>query len=74
MDLKNDRELECTKQKLRLLEECFEQEQREPGNNLYAQELSLRSLSRTIKQFKEEIIRYESRKKTASRQQVAQDV
>ena len=70
MDLKNNRELECTKQKLRLLEECFEQE---PGNNPCAQELSLRSLSRTIKQFKEEIIRYESRKKTASRKAVSHD-
>ena len=73
MDLKNDRELECTKEKLRVLEECFQQELQEPGNNAYAQELSLRSLSRTIKQFKEEIIRYESRKKTASRHVVTHD-
>lgn len=70
MDLKSDRELECTREKLRLLEECFEQERQDPGNNRYVQELSLRSLRRTINQFKEEIIRYESRKAATDRQKV----
>ena len=68
MNLNNDRELECTKEKLRWLEECYEQERQDPGNNPYVQELSLRSLRRTINQFKEEIIRYESRKAAKDRQ------
>ena len=62
MDLKNDRELEVTREKLRLLETWYDAEKKEPSDNEYLRELTLRSLKRHINQLTEEIIRYEARK------------
>ena len=61
MGLKNERELQVTREKLRLLEERLEAAGREPSENPRAHELSLRSLRRMINQLKEEIARFETR-------------
>ena len=61
MDLKNDRELEVTREKLRLLEEHHEASRRDTSGDPHVNELSLRSIKRMINQFKEEIARYEAR-------------
>jgi hypothetical protein len=60
MGLKNKRELEATKEKLRIIEERLEAARREPSDNPRAHELSLRSLSRMFNQLKEEIARFET--------------
>jgi hypothetical protein len=52
MDLTSDRELEVTRQKLRLLEDRFEDSKRELGGDAHIRELSQRSLKRLINQFK----------------------
>lgn len=74
MELKNDQELLCTREKLRLLTEHFEASQLDTSGNEYVRSLSLRSLKRMMNQLTEEIIRYESRKKMASRVAVTHDV
>ena len=61
MSLQSHRELEATRDKLRLLEERYEAEEREKGGDQHMRELSMRSLKRLINQLKEEIARFESR-------------
>ena len=61
MSLQSHRELETTREKLRLLEKRYEAERHEEGGDKHARELSLRSLRRLINQMKEEIARFESR-------------
>lgn len=62
MELRDERELEVTRQKLRLLEEHYEARRHEPADDPYVRELSLRSIKRMINQMKEEIARYEAHK------------
>ena len=57
MNLQSHRELDVTREKLRLLEERFEASKREQGGDEHARELSMRSLKRLINQLKEEIAR-----------------
>lgn len=61
MSLQSQRELEATREKLRLLEERYEASKRERGGDEHVQELSTRSLKQRINQLKEEIARFESR-------------
>ena len=61
MSLQSHRELEATREKLRLLEERYEAEKREESDDEHVRELSMRSLKRLINQLKEEIARFESR-------------
>jgi hypothetical protein len=61
MNLQSHRELELTREKLRLLEERYEANQREQGGDEHARQLSMRSLKRLINQLKEESARFESR-------------
>jgi hypothetical protein len=61
MNLNNNRELDATREKLRLLEERHEAAKREKGGDEHIRELSMQSLKRLINQLKEEIARYESR-------------
>ena len=61
MNLQSDRELQATREKLRLLEERYEVNKREQGGDEHVRELSMRSLKRLINQLKEEIARFESR-------------
>ena len=61
MSLQSHRELEATREKLRLLEERYEATKREQGGDEHVRELSMRSLKRLINQLREEIARFESR-------------
>ena len=61
MKLKNYRELEVTRQKLRMLEEHYEESRSREKGDKHIRELSMRSIKRLINQLKEQIARYESR-------------
>ena len=61
MSLQSHRELEATREKLRMLEERYEADKREEGVDDHVRDLSMRSLKRLINQLKEEIARFESR-------------
>jgi hypothetical protein len=60
MSLQSQRELEATREKLRLLEERYEANRCEQGDE-HVRDLSARSIKRLINQLKEEIARFESR-------------
>jgi hypothetical protein len=62
MELKDEREVEVTRDKLRSLEARYQAVKGEPGENSHIQELTLRSLKRMINQMKEEIARFEARR------------
>jgi hypothetical protein len=68
MELRDERELEVTREKLRLLEEHYEARRHEPTQDPYVRELSLWSIKRMINQMKEEIARYEAHKAAAASQ------
>ena len=61
MSIESRRELELTRDKLRLLEERLAALMQEPEENRRAHEWSVRSLTQTVNQMKEEIARFESR-------------
>ena len=60
MELKDDLELEVTREKLHSLQARYEAVRRDPAGDAHLQELTLRSLKRMINQLKEEIARFES--------------
>ena len=64
MSLESNRELEATREKLRLLEQHYDELRRTPTDNEHLRELTLRSLRRFINQLQEEIARFESRAAT----------
>jgi hypothetical protein len=61
MSLQSHRELDATREKLRLLEERYAANKRAEAGDSHVRELSMRSLKRLINQLKEEIARFESR-------------
>jgi hypothetical protein len=61
MTLQSNRELEVAREKLRALEACYAEDQRQPDGDAHVQELNLRSLREMINQLKEEIVRFEAR-------------
>lgn len=61
MDLKNDRELTNTREKLRMLEEDCEAVRTDEHESPRLRELTMRSLRLLINQLREEIARYEAR-------------
>jgi hypothetical protein len=61
MTLKSHRELDASREKLRLLEERYEASRQEKGGDEHVRELSERSFKRLINQLKEEIARFQSR-------------
>ena len=68
MDLKDEREVEVTREKLRSLEIGYQAVDEDSENDAHIQELTLRSLRSMINQMKEEIARFEaSRSSQASR-------
>jgi hypothetical protein len=67
MNLQTQRELEVTREKLRMLEEQYEATRNKPDTDEHVRELTLESLKRVINQLKEEIVRYESRMSAQSR-------
>jgi flagellar biosynthesis chaperone FliJ len=58
--LQNDRQLANTRDKLRLLEESYEEVHQETGEDEELRAAELESLKRFINQLKEEIARYEA--------------
>ena len=58
--LQNERQLNATRDKLKLLEGQYEKTKQRPGGNEHVRELVLGSLARRIKQLREEIMLYES--------------
>ena len=62
MELKDERELEVTREKLRSLEARYQSVSQDPGDDAHIQELTLQSLKRMINQMNDEIARYESRR------------
>jgi hypothetical protein len=67
MNLKSSQEVEVTRRKLRILEERYDAIRSKTVSNEYARELTLRSLRQTINQFKEDIVRFQSRTATSTR-------
>ena len=61
MTLQSQRELEVTREKLRLLEDRYEANKRELDGDKHVRELTMRALKGLINQLKEEIARFESR-------------
>lgn len=61
MGLKNEHELQVTKEKRRILESRLAAARKESSENPRAHELSLRSLQRMIDQMTEEIASFEAR-------------
>ncbi len=62
MELKDEREVEVTREKLRSLETRYQAVSQDPGDDAHIQELTLGSLKRLINQMKEEIARFEARR------------
>ena len=67
MNLQTQRELEVTRNKLKMLEEQYEATRNKPDADEHVRELTLQSLRKLINQLKEEIVRYESRISAQSR-------
>jgi hypothetical protein len=61
MELKDERELEVTREKLQSLEARYQAVKQDPGEDFHIQELTLQSLNRMINQMTEEIARFEAR-------------
>ena len=61
MDLRNERELANTREKLQRLEALYEADENESGGDEELRETEMESLKRLINQLKEEIARYEVR-------------
>ena len=61
MTLRNDAELANTREKLRDLEERYEQLRHDPAEDSRVRERTLFSLKRVINQLKEEVARYQTR-------------
>jgi len=64
MSLENERQLENTRAKLRLLQDACAKLKQQPSVNAYVDELTRDSLQSQIKQLQEEIARYEIRTAT----------
>ena len=67
MNLQSQRELEVTRNKLKMLEEQYEATQNKPDVDEHVRELTLQSLKKLINQLKEEIVRSESRMNAQSK-------
>jgi hypothetical protein len=62
MELKDEREVEVTREKLRSLELRYQKVNEDSEKDAHIQELTLRSLRSMINQMKEEIARLEARR------------
>ena len=60
MTLKNNRELTNTREKLRELEQDYEELRTDGTEHPHVREVTMESLKRLINQLKEEIVRYEA--------------
>ncbi len=64
MELKDEREVEVTREKLGSLEARYQAVSQNPGDDAHIQELTLQSLRRMINQMKEEIARFEAHERS----------
>lgn len=64
MRLQNETEVNNTREKLRLLEESYDELRVETDGDVELRQASMASLMRLINQFKEEIARYEAHRPT----------
>jgi hypothetical protein len=62
MELRDEREVEVTREKLRSLEARYRAVSQDPGDDAHVQELTLRALRRMINEMTEELVRFESRR------------
>jgi hypothetical protein len=60
MSLRSNQQLEASRKKLTGLKELYEKTKADDSQTGYSRELTLRSIRKTINQFKEEIARYEA--------------
>ena len=63
MELKSKKELDFTREKLRILEERYAATERQQGGDEHVRELSMQSLKKLINQLTEEIVRFEAHMK-----------
>ena len=61
MNLRNQRELDNTREKLRVMESMYAEASAETDGDAEVRDAELESLQRMINQLKEEIARYEAR-------------
>jgi hypothetical protein len=64
--LQSQRELEATREKLRLLEKQYDADKGQQEGDAHIRELSMRSLKRLITQLKEEIAQFEAHNSRAN--------
>ena len=67
MNIQNPRDLQATREKLKLIEAHYQKRLAEPAEDTYARQLSMQSLKRMINQLTEEIVRFESHSRQLSR-------
>lgn len=60
MELRDEHQVQNTRDKLHILEARVAAVRSDPAGNPHVQELTIRSLKRIINQFKEEIARFEA--------------
>lgn len=60
MSLQSAKQLDATRKKLAELEQLYEKTKSDDSQSGYGRELTLRSIRKTINQFKEEIARFEA--------------
>ncbi len=66
MELKNEHELAATHEKIRALEARLRQIQEKTDGDAHVRELTLRSLRGVLKQLREEAVRYQASRTTAT--------
>ncbi len=67
MELKNKKEFDFTREKLRILEERYAATERQVGSDEHVRELTMLSLKKLINQLTEEIVRFEAHMKSPAR-------
>lgn len=67
MSLESKRQLENTRDKLKLVEDHLRDLEREPVANVRTRELTRRSLKKLVNQLKEEIVRFEAHQAATSK-------
>lgn len=66
MSIENRRQLQNTKAKLEDLEQLYERKLHDTAADAHIRELTMRSLKKRINQFKEEIVRFETRVRSSA--------
>ena len=67
MELKSKKELDFTREKLRILDERNAATERQQGGDEHVRELTMQSLKKLINQLTEEIVRFEAHMRISAR-------